>query len=71
MKRCSWCNRLMLPLTGKSEGGTMHQRCATYVDRITAENQVHYEPWEYRNLDWDSEEMLRQAQLRWEEEDRL
>ena len=46
----------------------MHERCAKYVDRITAENQVHYEPWEYRQLEnWDEY----QYRLRKEEEDRL
>ena len=41
----------------KSIGGTMHVRCALYVERITQETQEQYQ----RN----------QASLRWQEEDRL
>jgi hypothetical protein len=66
--RCSWCSGILWPFQKLTDGGTMHSRCGVYVDRITAENQVHYEPWEYRQLEsWEEQ----QWRLRKEEEDRL
>lgn len=59
--RCSWCNKILWPVQALSSGGTMHERCALYVDRINAETDEQYwETWEQK-----------QARLRWEQEDLL
>lgn len=64
MTRCSWCNHILWPFQKLTEGGTMHIRCGFIVSRITAENQQQY--WQSQRQ-WEMD----QAELRWEEEDRL
>jgi len=62
--KCVWCDRFLWPFQKLSPGGSMHIRCFDQVQMITWENQQQY-------LKKQDEYLQRQAELRWEQEDRL
>ena len=62
MNRCTHCNRILWLYQDKSPGKSMHWDCWRVTQLIIQrENQEQYRV----------EEQLRQAQMRWREEDRM
>ena len=71
MNRCTHCNRILWLYQDKSPGKSMHWDCWRVTQLIIQrENQAQYEV-ERKDTGWSSEEHLRQAQMRWREEDRM